>query len=232
MKRHAIGTSGQATVRGFAVLLLAGSGLLGVVQAQGQESLSASLLTPPVVAPSFSLVGQHGRTVTDEDFRGSFMLVYFGYTFCPDVCPLGLQRMSQAIAALGPDGERITPVFITVDPERDTSEVLETYTSHFHPRLIGLTGTLEQIDAAKRTYGVRSFKLFLPPFFDGEDNEREGESGQSDDDDNSRYLMQHSASTYLVGPDGRLARIFPHGMSSREMARQLHGLVTGNPVGG
>ena len=232
MKKHAIGTSCRATARGFAILLLAGSGLLGVAQVQSQESLPASLAAPPVVAPSFSLVGQHGRTVTDEDFRGTFMLVYFGYTFCPDVCPLGLQRMSQAIAALGPDGERIVPVFITVDPERDTSEVLAAYISHFHPRLIGLTGTLEQIDAAKRTYGVRSFKLFLPPSFDDEDNEREDESGQSDNGDNSRYLMQHSASTYLVGRDGRIESIFPHEMTSREMARQLQGFVTGNAVGG
>ncbi len=229
MKRHAIGTSCRAAARGFGILLLAASELLGVAQVQGQGSLPASLPTPPVVAPSFSLVGQQGQAVTDEDFRGSFMLVYFGYTFCPDVCPLGLQRMSQAIAALGADGARIVPVFITLDPERDTSEVLAAYTSHFHPRLIGLTGTLEQIDAARKTYGVRSFKLFLPPSFDDEDSERENESVDSD---NSRYLMQHSASTYLVDPDGRLARTFPHEMSSREMARQLQGLVIGSPVGG
>lgn len=219
MKRHAIGTYRRAVARGVAVLLLAGSGLFDVAIVRSHEPDQVSLASPTGVVAPFSLVDQHGQPVTDKDFRGSFMLVYFGYTYCPDVCPLGLQRMSMAIEALGPDAERVVPIFITLDPERDTSKVLAAYTSHFHPRLVGLTGTVEQIDAAEKAYSVRSFKLFLPPSFDDEESERE------DDSDNSRYLMQHSASTYLVGPDGRLESIFPHEISPREMARQLEGFV-------
>jgi protein SCO1/2 len=226
MNGSAIGTACRAVACGFVALLLAGLGLFRVAIAQSQEPAQTSLATPSGVVASFSLVDQHGQPVTDKDFRGSFMLVYFGYTYCPDVCPLGLQRMSEAVKALGPNGERVVPIFVTVDPERDTSKVLAAYTSHFHPRLIGLTGAREQIDAAKRAYGVRGFKLFPPPSFDDEDSERENES---DDGDNSRYLMQHSASTYLVGPDGRIESIFPHEISSREMAGQLEVLVRGNP---
>ena len=223
MNSRAIGTSHRAVTCGYVALLLAGSATFGIAGVQSQEPVQVNLTAPSSTAASFNLVDQRGQPVTDKDFRGSFVLVYFGYTYCPDVCPLGLQRMSQAIEALGPDGERIVPIFITVDPERDTSKVLAAYASHFHPRLIGLTGTREQIDAAKRAYGVRSFKLFLPPTFDDEDSER------SDDSDNSRYLMQHSASTYLVNPDGKLESTFPHEISPREMAQQLHKRVVGNP---
>ncbi len=219
MNDSAIGISRRVVAFGSAAILLLGLGPFGIVDVQSQESVQASLTTSASVVAPFTLVDQRGRPVTDKDFRGSFMLVYFGYTYCPDVCPLGLQRISHVIEALGPDGERIVPIFITVDPERDTSKVLAAYTSHFHPRLIGLTGPREQIDAARKAYGVRSFKLFLPPSFDDESN----------DNDNSRYLMQHSASTYLVDPDGRLESIFPHEISSREMARQLHKRIVGNP---
>ena len=104
------------------------------------ESVRANLAIPSQAPGSFSLVDQHGQAVTDKDFRGSFMLVYFGYTYCPDVCPLGLQYMSQAVEALGVHAERVVPIFITIDPERDTSTVLAAYTAHFHPRLIGNEG--------------------------------------------------------------------------------------------
>jgi protein SCO1/2 len=206
----------------FATVLLAASGLLGAADAKTQESVRAGLGNPSGAAASFSLVDERGRAVTDERFRGRFMLVYFGYTYCPDVCPLGLKIMSEAVAATGAGSERIVPIFITVDPGRDTSEVLAAYTDYFHPRLIGMTETREQIDDAEKTFGVRSFKLFLPPTFDDEDNERENDS------DNSRYLMQHSASTYLVGPDGRLERVFPHETPAGEMARQIQEFVKGD----
>lgn len=218
MRRSAIGSSSQAVACGFAVLMLAGPGSFGIAEVRGQEVVSASLAAASGTVASFSLIDQRGESVTDEEFRGRFMLVFFGYTYCPDVCPLGLQRMSRAVDALGQEAEQVAPIFITVDPERDSSSVLATYTAHFHPRLIGLTGTREQVDAARRSYGVRSFKVFLPPSF---------EEGESDEDDNSRYLMQHSASTYLVGPDGTIERIFSHETSSREMARQIRELITG-----
>jgi len=220
MRRSAIGLSSQAVACGFAVLMLVGPGPFGIADVRGQEAVSVSLAVASGATGEFSLIDQRGEPVTDEAFRGRFMLVYFGYTYCPDVCPLGLRRMSGAVEALGPEAEQVAPIFITVDPERDSSSVLAAYTAHFHPRLTGLTGTREQVDAARRSYGVRSFKVFLPPTFD---------EGESDEDDSSRYLMQHSGSTYLVGPDGAIERIFPHETSSREMARQIRGLVTGGP---
>jgi len=226
MISSAVGTSCRAVACGFVALLLAGLGLFRVAVVHSQEPVQASLEIPSDLVASFSLVDQHGQPVTDKDFRGSFMLVYFGYTYCPDVCPLGLQRMSEAVKALGPDGERVVPIFITLDPERDTGKVLAAYTAHFHLRLIGLTGAREQIDAAKSAYGVRGFKLFSPPSFEDENSER---GGESDDDDNSRYLVQHSASTYLVDPDGKIVSIFLHETSSREMAGRLEVLVRGNP---
>jgi cytochrome oxidase Cu insertion factor (SCO1/SenC/PrrC family) len=218
MRGSAIGSSSRAVACVFAVLMLAGPAPFGVADVWGQEAVGASPAAESGAIAAFNLVDQHGASVTDEDFRGRFMLVYFGYTYCPDVCPLGLQRMSGAVEVLGPDAEQIVPIFISVDPERDSGRVLAAYTTHFHPRLLGLTGTREQVDAARKSYGVRSFKVFLPPSFD---------EGESDKDDNSRYLMQHSASTYLVDPGGTIERVFPHETASREMARQIRGLVTG-----
>lgn len=218
MRRSATDSFSQAMACGLAVLMLAGPGWFGGADVWGQEVVSTSLAGASGTTAPFRLIDQGGESVTDEDFRGRFMLVYFGYTYCPDVCPLGLQRMSRAVDALGPAAEQVAPIFITVDPERDSGSVLAAYTAHFHPRLIGLTGTREQIDAARMSYGVRGFKVFLPPSF---------EDGESDEDDNSRYLMQHSASTYLVGPDGRIERTFPHETSSREMANQIREFITG-----
>src|SRR5262245_31946995 len=94
-----------------------------------------------LVGGPFSLTDQDGRRVTDADFRGRYMLIYFGFTFCPDVCPASLQLMAAAIDKAGAKGERITPVFITVDSARDTPALLKPYVGSFHPRFVGLTGT-------------------------------------------------------------------------------------------
>jgi len=226
MKGCSIEACGRRAARGCAALVLIASILPGVADAQTRGLVKTSSPAPSEALAPFSLVGQHGQAVTDSDFRGSFMLVYFGYTYCPDLCPLGLQRMSEVINVLGADAGQVVPIFITVDPERDTSKVLAAYTAYFHPRLIGLTGTREQVRAARKAYGVRGFKLFLPPSFDEEESTREdGSQSQGSDSDNSRYLMQHSTSAYLVGPDGKLKLTFPHEMSSRDMARQIQALL-------
>jgi cytochrome oxidase Cu insertion factor (SCO1/SenC/PrrC family) len=224
MKGRTIEACRRRAARGCSALLLIASALPGVADAQTRGLIQTSSPAPSGAPASFSLVGQRGQAVTDRDFRGSFMLIYFGYTYCPDLCPLGLQRISEVINVLGADAGQVVPIFITVDPERDTSKVLAAYTAYFHPRLIGLTGTREQVTAAREAFGVRGFKLFLPPSFDEEENTREDES-QSHDRDNSRYLMQHSTATYLVAPDGKLKHTFPHEMSSRDMARQIQALL-------
>ena len=151
----------------------------------------------------FSLVDHTGRAVTDRDFRGKFMLIYFGYTSCPDVCPAGLQVMSEAMVALGDDGARVQPVFITFDPERDTPRQLAGYVKHFHPRLVGLTGSKEQALATANAYGVRVSAAYAAnaPGLD--------------------YSMNHSSYTYLVGPGGRLRLMFKDGISSQAMAASV-----------
>ncbi len=136
----------------------------------------------------FELVDHTGRTVTEADFEGQYTLVYFGFTFCPDVCPTELQAMSVALDMLGDDAEAITPIFITVDPERDTVELMATYREHFHPRLQALTGSSEQIAAAAKTYRVYYAKV--------------------EDESSTEYLMDHSAYVYLMDRNGEYMKHF------------------------
>src|SRR4051794_76675 len=136
----------------------------------------------------FSLVNQAGQPVTERDYAGRWMLVYFGYSFCPDVCPTELGTMAAALDALGKAGEAVTPVFITVDPQRDTPAALADYVSRFHPRMQGLTGTPEQIAEVARRYRVYFARSQRPDMTD--------------------YLMDHSSFIYLVGPDGRVRSLF------------------------
>ena len=136
----------------------------------------------------FELVDQQGAPVTDKTFSGRYMLIYFGYGFCPDVCPTELANMAAALDALGSKSENIQPLFITVDPERDTPEFLADYVVNFHPRLIGLTGTPEQVKTAAKAYKVYYAKA--------------GKPGEAD------YLMDHTSFVYLMGPDGRFLSLF------------------------
>ncbi|MFC7540497.1 SCO family protein [Siccirubricoccus deserti] len=147
------------------------------VAAMGGVSLPQGM----ALGGAFTLVDQTGRTVTERDYAGRWMLIYFGYSFCPDVCPTELGVMTTAIDQLGPVGEQVVPVFITVDPQRDTPAHLADYVSRFHPRLQGLTGTPEQVAEAARRYRVYFSKVQRPDMTD--------------------YLMDHSSFVFLVGPD-------------------------------
>lgn len=150
----------------------------------------------------FQLVDHAGRPRTDADFRGRFMLIYFGYTYCPDVCPLGLAAMADALGRLGDGAERVQPIFITVDPARDTAEQLADYVGHFHPRLVGLTGSEAQVRAAAKAYRVHRRKVPLPDASGGGDG----------------YLVDHGSITYLMGPGGGFVTLFPHGTDPAFMA--------------
>jgi protein SCO1/2 len=136
----------------------------------------------------FTLLDQTGRTVTEGDFAGRPMLLYFGFTYCPDVCPTELGTIAAAIDAMGPLGDRVTPVFVTIDPERDTPAAMADYVARFHPRMVGLTGSAEQIAQAARAYRVYYAKV-RPR-------------------DSTDYLMDHSSFIYFVGPDGRVRSLF------------------------
>lgn len=155
-----------------------------------------------LVGGPFSLVDQNGRRVTDKDFRGQYMLVLFGFTYCPDVCPSGLQVMSAALDKLGAKANRITPIFITVDPERDTPEQMKQYVASFHPRLVGLTGTVAEVEAAAKAYRVYFKKV-------------------KDEKTTGDYTIDHTALIYLMGPDGSYVTHFTHAAGVDAMANRL-----------
>ena len=154
----------------------------------------------PAIGGDFTLVDQQGRTVHDADFRGKFMLVYFGYSFCPDVCPTTLNQVAQVLKTLPADQQaEIVPIFITVDPERDTVEQMAQYVPAFSPALIGLTGTPEQIAPVLKEYHVYA---------------RKAGSGEN-------YTMDHSSILYLMGKDGRFLRHFDSNASNQDIATAL-----------
>jgi cytochrome oxidase Cu insertion factor (SCO1/SenC/PrrC family) len=164
----------------------------------------------------FELVDQHGATRTDEDFRGSYMLTYFGFTYCPDTCPTALLKITDALEELVrrdvPKAERIVPVFISVDPERDTPEVLRGYAAHFHPRLVALTGTQTELERLGRAYGVFFAKVPM------------GGPGE--------YLMDHTGFVYLIGPDGKYLEHFESDASVADLVDALQRHVLPTEVGG
>jgi len=150
----------------------------------------------------FALRDQQGRRVTEASLRGDWALVYFGYTSCPDICPTELQVLAGALDALPPEmASRVRPVFITVDPERDTPEVLGRYVALFHPRLLGLTGTPAEIAAVARGYRVFYKRV-----------EGAGDAG---------YLMDHSSIIYLQDPAGAVRALFRPGTETADLAAAL-----------
>ena len=159
-----------------------------------------------VVGGPFTLVDQHGAEVTERDFAGRYMLIYFGYTYCPDFCPMSLSNMSQALDLLPPEqAEQVVPILITIDPERDTVEQLAEYAPLFHPRLVALTGSLEQVKEAAKAYRVYFSK--------------------ADNGDPDAYLMDHSTFIYLMGPDGRYVRHFSHSATPEEIAAGIQAAI-------
>jgi protein SCO1/2 len=170
--------------------------------ADGQATPQADIGGP------FALVAHTGERVTDADFRGRWLLVFFGYTFCPDVCPTALGKVAVVMDELGPLADRVQPLFVSVDPERDTPEVLAEYVAQFHPSIVGLTGTPEEIAKVAKEY--RAFYRKVVP---------EGA-------DESDYLMDHSAYLYLMGPDGKFVRVFSHTQGPDEIAAAIRELVT------
>jgi cytochrome oxidase Cu insertion factor (SCO1/SenC/PrrC family) len=159
-----------------------------------------------LVGGPFSLVDHTGKRVTEQDFNGRYMLVLFGFTHCPDICPSGLQVMSAALDQLGNKANRVVPVLVAVDHERDTPEQLAQYVPSFHPRLVGLTGTKDEIATAARAYRVYYKKVEDPKSSAG-------------------FTYDHSALIYLMGPDGKYVAHFNHGAGPDAIASRLKQLV-------
>lgn len=156
----------------------------------------------------FALTDHHGTPVTERDYRGKFVLISFGYTFCPDVCPTTLFNVSQVLDLLGEDAGRVQSLFVTIDPERDTAEVLAEYVANFHPGIVGLTGTAAQIRAVAEAYGVRYEKVASL------------EAGGD-------YLMNHSAAIDLMGPDGNYLASFPYIAPPEQLASVIRDYIDG-----
>lgn len=151
----------------------------------------------------FALVDQDGNLRTDGDFRGGYLLIYFGYTDCPAICPLNLVHIFEALDLLGADGTQVQPVFVSVDPAKDTPARLRAFVNDFDPRLTGLTGSPQQVSAALKAYRVHRRKL------------------TQQDTDPADYLVDHSSITHLIGPDGRHLTLFPHNTPGATIAARL-----------
>ena len=166
----------------------------------------------------FDLVDHDGRAVSDRDYRGSYLLVFFGYSHCPDVCPTSLAALGLAMDALGADGARVQPLFVSVDPARDTPERLAAFVGHFHPRLVGLTGTPEQVARAAAAYRARYRRA---------DSNGGGQGGDGPD-----YLIDHTAALVLAGPDGRGLAAIPHGAPAADVAAAVRRFMALEDGGG
>jgi protein SCO1/2 len=193
--------------------LAAGAAVAASAQDHGGHRPSPAARSPqdPLAAQfggPFSLTDHTGKRVTEADFRGSFMLVYFGFTSCTDTCPVDLPIIAQALDALGPLAAKIAPLFISVDPVNDTPAVMAAYVANFHPRLIGLSGSEAEVAAAARAYKVHRRKLTQAHHGEGQ------------------YTIDHGSLTYLMGPDGRFLTLLPHNSGTERMAGVLRKYVS------
>ncbi len=188
---------------------------LGLLILSSIVSASALVVTaPPVRAATptvtiggpFTLSATNGKAVTDQTYRGKWLLVYFGYTFCPNSCPTMLLEIATALKKLGLDAAKVQPLFITIDPQRDTPEVMRQYTQSFDSRIIGLTGTPQQIAAVAEEYGAYYVRH---------------QTGPSAED----YVMDHSVYLYLMDPGGNYVRAFDSGTSGDRIADALRKLL-------
>lgn len=173
----------------LAALLLTTADDRGLRAPAGQSG-SLGTTGKALIGGPFSLVDATGKRVTEKDFAGRYMLVFFGFTHCPDICPSGLTVISTALDMLGKDAEPITPLFVTIDPERDTPAKMGEYAKSFHPRLVALSGSKEDVAAIVKAYRVFAKKV-------------------PDDRDPASYTMDHSSIAYLMGRDGSYLAIFP-----------------------
>ena len=198
-----IGASRRAIA--LAVMVLVGAGIgygLSTLLPRWMGGPDANGPVPLLIGGPFSLIDQDGRARSDDEFRGRLMLVFFGYTFCPDVCPLTLQQMADAVESLGRDARAVQPIFITVDPQRDTPDVIKDYVGHFSDSIVGLTGSAEAIAQAARAYRVL-YRTSADPAKD------------------PNYLVEHSALIFLMGRDGRYLTHFNHDTPPGPMAEAI-----------
>jgi cytochrome oxidase Cu insertion factor (SCO1/SenC/PrrC family) len=204
-----------ATGRAIAGLLLAcvwaSAGAADKPERTAAELMDAVMWNREPVGGAFRLTDHTGRVRRDTDFRGKVMLVYFGFTLCPDICPTDLQQIAGALHKLGPLAREVAPLFITLDPERDTQKLLAQYAPAFHPQIIGLTGDLPAVLDAARAYKVYRARVANEGW--------------------SRYTIDHSSFIYLMGRDGRYLGFIPPSTPAERIAAALrpHLLAAAKP---
>jgi cytochrome oxidase Cu insertion factor (SCO1/SenC/PrrC family) len=178
------------------------------------QTVSPGQTVPPNTAPiggPFALINQDGKQVTDLQFRGKYLLIYFGYTYCPDLCPTGLQTIAHALDQLGSDAKKVQTLYITIDPARDTPAKLKEYVASFHPDIIGLTGSAAQIAAVAKEYQVYYAK------------------GEMVDDKD--YTMDHSGYIYLMDPEGKFITTFDEEADPTSIIKTLRAKWAANKNG-
>ncbi|KQT20764.1 MULTISPECIES: SCO family protein [unclassified Bradyrhizobium] len=209
----------------ISILALAATGGLALVGAllvtspvpraptSGQAIVGKAVRTgTPAIGGPFTLVSTKGESVTDQSFRGKWLLIFFGYTFCPDLCPTALANVSVALEKFGTDTSRLQPLFITVDPQRDTRDVMADYLQSFDPRILGLTGTQAQIDSVTKEYRV---------YVALDKTERSGND----------YLVSHSAYLYLMDPQGKFVNVIEGNEGGDAIAAWLRKEMSGSVRG-
>ncbi len=177
----------------------------GVITLSPNDRAGASPIsrdnTSSNVGGAFTLINQNGEEVTQDTYAETYKLIFFGFTFCPAVCPTELQKLAVIMDDLGPMADQVTPIFVSVDPERDTPEVMKDYVTQFHPKLVGLTGSQEQIDAVKDLYKVYSSKV--------ENDMMDG------------YMVDHSAFLYLMDKNNKMISLYPAKDTAQDIAKDL-----------
>lgn len=185
-------------------LSIAGLGAGAALIAVNRSPERGAAAAVPRIGGHFALATPDGRAVTEASYRGKWLLVYFGYTFCPDACPTALNAIAGALERLGPLADKIQPLFITVDPERDTAAVVADYVKAFDPRIVGLVGTPAQLAAAAKEYRV----YFAERHLGGED-----------------YAVDHSSFIYVIDPRGAFVRLLTGDLPGHQLADELRLLV-------
>lgn len=179
----------------------------GPAAAQASHSLELLRGENAGINPRYLLQDPNGRGVSSEDFRGRFQLISFGYTYCPDVCPTTLVEMAEILKQLGKNADRFQAIFISIDPERDTGQVLKTYTEFFDPRILGLTGSPALVRRAADNFKIRYAKVREPGA------------------DPGRYAVDHSAGMILLGPNGEFIKKFAFSTPVTDITKQIGELL-------
>lgn len=169
-----------------------------VLKAQNRSTIQRGSID---IGGEFTLVNQDGEEVTQDDFKDTYKLIFFGFTYCPAVCPTELQKMKLVMEELGPLADKFTPIFISVDPERDTVQVVKDYVTQFHPKMVGLTGSEEQIEEVKKAYRVYASKV--------ENDMMDG------------YMIDHSSFMYFMDKGNKMLALYPSTDTAVEIAEDI-----------